>query len=90
MNWIAVEDRVPDPGTACIVYGQSRYLKAPHVRLDRWDEQREAPLSWSSATIPIGLGWDDSEWEEVTHWMPLPAPPEHGATSDGRQEEPAK
>jgi hypothetical protein len=37
--------------------------------------QREAPVSWSSATIETGLGWDDSDYDDITHWMPLPLPP---------------
>ena len=44
--------------------------------MDTWGEQHEAPVSWSSATIPVGMGWDsDTDWECITHWMPLPAAP---------------
>jgi hypothetical protein len=74
-GWISVEDRMPEAGTDCLVWGQSSYLKAPHVRIDKWDEQHECPVSFSTATVPIGLGWDESLFDEVTHWMPLPASP---------------
>lgn len=69
-RWIATSERMPEEGTECLVvtkYG---------VSIDTWQEQHEAPLSFSSATIPIGVMWDDHEFEDVSHWMPLPQPPE--------------
>jgi hypothetical protein len=69
--WISVEDRMPEPDTECLVYGGSSWAKEPYVRIDTWSMQREAPVSWSSATIETGLGWDDSDYDDITHWMPL-------------------
>jgi hypothetical protein len=74
-GWISVEDRMPEPETECLVYGETKWSTEPCVCVDTWTMQREAPLSFSSATIEIGYGWDEHEYEEVTHWMPLPAPP---------------
>lgn len=75
-GWISVHDRLPEVGTDCLVWSHCSWEKAPSVKMDRWDEQREAPLSFSSATIPIGPGWDDhDDFDSVTHWMLLPDGP---------------
>lgn len=72
-GWISVEDRMPcDEEIVLVFVPNGRYQK---VDFDCWRMQREAPLGFSSATIETGMGWDDHEWEEVTHWMPLPPPP---------------
>lgn len=71
--WISVEDRLPPVGEQVLVYvPNSQYEK---VQIDTWDMQREAPVSFSSETIEIGHGWDDHEFEDITHWMPLAATP---------------
>lgn len=77
-GWVSVEERMPEPGTECLVWVVSSPWAQPgthYAALDTWDEQHEAPLSFSSATIPIGLGWGDHEYEDITHWQPIPAPP---------------
>jgi hypothetical protein len=81
--WISVEEQTPPESTLVLVYTPSSEWEM--CALDTWNEQHEAPLSFSSATIPVGFGWDNHEWEEVTHWMPLPPAP--GAAS--QQAEPA-
>jgi hypothetical protein len=82
--WIAVDERMPEPGTDCLVWCTALGPGKHFAKVDRWDEQREAPVSWSSATIPVGLGWDDSDYEDVSHWQPLPPPP---ASDAGQQSE---
>lgn len=80
-QWISVEDRLPNTDEIVLVLVPgARYQQ---VALDCWRMQREAPLSWSSATIEIGMGWDDHEFDEVTHWMPLPAPPADAQRAKG-------
>lgn len=76
-GWIACNERMPEAGSEVLVW-----LAAPAFRgdsriaMDTWGEQHEAPVSWSSATIPVGMGWDSgTDWECITHWMPLPAAP---------------
>jgi hypothetical protein len=50
--------------------------KEPSIKMDRWDEQHEAPLSFSSATIPVGPGWCcHDDFDSVTHWMAIPEGP---------------
>ena len=65
-QWIPVSERLPDEGVLCIVFGVNgvvnnhfEYYKPTHIQ-----------------------GYFDSvidgcvlELDEVTHWMPLPAPP---------------
>jgi hypothetical protein len=74
-GWVSMEDRMPEPDTDCLVWGMPSWSHEPHVGTDRWAMQREAPLSFSSATIETGYGWDERDFDEVTHWMPLPPPP---------------
>lgn len=75
-GWISVGDGLPEPGTECLVWVRSLYTTPGkyYATVDTWDEQREAPLSFSSATIPVGLGWNDHEFDDVSHWQPI-APP---------------
>jgi Lar family restriction alleviation protein len=73
--WIPVTERMPEPGTECLVWKTASYWKEPFLALDRWDEQHECPVSFSTATVPIGLGWDSSDFEEVTHWVAIKPPP---------------
>ena len=76
-GWIACDERMPDAGVEVLVWLAAPAFKgSSNVAMDTWDEQYEAPVSFSSATIPVGLGWDSGvEWEHITHWMPLPGAP---------------
>jgi hypothetical protein len=80
--WISVSERMPEPETDCLVWSHPSWSKHPFASVDRWGEQHEAPVAWSSATIPIGLGWDSSNFDDVTHWMPLPAAPDATPTGE--------
>lgn len=77
-GWIACDERMPDAGVEVLVWLAAPAFKGSiNVAMDTWDEQHEAPVAWSSATIPVGMGWDSgTDWERITHWMPLPAAPE--------------
>lgn len=83
-GWISVEDRLPTTGDPVLVYRPSG--KYDKVWIDCWREQPEAPVSFSSATISVGHGWDEHDFEDVTHWMPLPAPP--ATEPKGERDEP--
>lgn len=76
-GWIACDERMPEAGVEVLVWLASPAFKGgSHVVMDTWDEQHEAPVAWSSATLPIGMGWDSgTDWAGITHWMPLPAGP---------------
>jgi Protein of unknown function (DUF551) len=77
-RWVSVGDRLPDSDGPVLVYTPKN--KHAKVWIDCWSMQREAPVSFSSATIETGFMWDGFEFEDVTHWMPLPAAPEGGCT----------
>jgi hypothetical protein len=72
-GWISVEDRLPPKGELVQVYvPANEFCKYAY---DEWNDIHEAPVSFSSATICVGEGWLEHEYEEVSHWMPLPAAP---------------
>lgn len=81
--WIGVDERVPDVGQEVLVYGKSPWEAAPSVKVDRWDELHESPVSFSSATIYVGDGWTEHDSDEITHWMPLPPEPIAAAPQKG-------
>lgn len=75
-GWVSPYDSVPQPDQPVLVWSRQTWETAPSLKLDTWAMQREAPLSFSSATIETGYGWDDHEnFESVIAWQPLPAPP---------------
>lgn len=75
-QWISVDERLPETDDYVFVYlPNNNYLK---VDVDCWQMQKESPLSFSSQTVDIGMGWDDNDFEDVSHWMPLPPAPEGG------------
>lgn len=79
-EWIPVSDRLPPKDTLVLVYTTSTILA---IAMDEWCDWFECPVSFSTASICVGEGWGDHEFEEVTHWMPLPAVPQAGALEGG-------
>lgn len=85
-DWIAVEDRLPSDEEPVLVYVPgNKHLK---FAIDQWKMQREAPVSFSSATIETGMAWCDHEYEEVTHWKPLHDPSARPTTAPSVNEHP--
>lgn len=99
MNWIRVEDKMPEPGVPVLAYVVGDWLASGK----RWTRRIRAQYAakgtlelsdsawedgdYDEATDRIYAkpGWyEDNEYEEthwrvtdpVTHWMPLPDPPE--------------
>lgn len=60
-NWISVEERLPPRGNAVLVFVINEKGIMPCVTTDVWDG------AWVENPA--------SEWHTVTHWMPLPEPP---------------
>lgn len=75
-GWIACADRMPAEADPVLVYVPGD--PGLKIWIDTWQEQFDCPVAWSTAEVSIGPGWDDHEFEEVTHWMPLPLPPAPG------------
>ena len=67
-NWISVKDRLPTEGERVLT-------------LDKWGHISDRTLErFRDGTIlfrPDGL----SPQKDITHWMPLPEPPEGGETA---------
>ncbi len=72
-EWISVEERLPTMGRQVLV--SVEYDGKKYYALDEWDYYHERPVSFSSETICTGEGWQDHDFEDVTHWMPIPEPP---------------
>ena len=72
MEWISVKDRMPDAYQPVIV----------HVRhTEEWRNTvlTEHPWHVVEEDVWLGDGWcnnADEDIHEVTHWMPMPEPPE--------------
>jgi len=59
-GWISVKDRLPEPPAQCLVYSA----------------KASRPRGMETATY-TEWGWMTAAYfPEVTHWMPLPEPPE--------------
>jgi hypothetical protein len=62
MEWISVDDRLPEDYTWVLCYGDSAISTCGYSK-------REGFNHWDLKRAP-GLNTDD-----ITHWMPLPKPP---------------
>jgi len=73
-DWISVDERMPESSyESILIYGSATCGGAcdpsPKVREGRY---------WSHYSDKSDLGWEFGEYDcscEVTHWMPMPAPP---------------
>lgn len=83
-GWTKPEEGLPELGVEVLVWSKEPWEKEPSMKLDTWNEQHEAPLSFSTQTIPIGPGWDNhDDFYSVIAWMPLPTPPGITSTPTG-------
>lgn len=62
MDWISVEDRLPEEGTRVLIYRKDGEMTVDY-RINICDSY------W------IWCGLTDEEMQRITHWMPLPEPP---------------
>lgn len=69
--WISVEDRLPEVDSGEVLV----WLTGGRCAFDEWHTHREDPTGMGGPTMDMGAMWRDYEYEEITHWMPLPAPP---------------
>lgn len=72
-DWISVNDRLPEMNQVVMVYVPE--FDGFEIQLSEWVEYYEAPVSFSTETIKTGEGWADHDFDEVSHWQPLPEPP---------------
>ncbi|ATQ77867.1 hypothetical protein CR152_27720 [Massilia violaceinigra] len=73
-GWVSVLERRPEVGQQVIVFLSNRRF-GDEIMFDTWDEQRECPVDFSTISVPVGEGWNEHDFEEISHWMPLPPAP---------------
>lgn len=66
-RWISVKERLPEINTKVLV--RYKHTGEPHKRSTAFD------YLYVSATNPVVFNWTQHPCR-VTHWMPLPEPPE--------------
>lgn len=83
MNWIPISERLPDDNEKVFAYTEWKYSNKPELihsfvvghyekRLDGWLGQNG--FIWD---IPINYIHGCDRGVKVTHWQPLPPPPEN-------------
>ena len=78
VGWISVADRMPEPDSGEVLV----WLTGGRCAFDEWHMHREDPTGMSTTyTMEMGLMWRDYEFEDITHWMPLPQPPQQAPSS---------
>lgn len=65
-EWVSVKDRLPDE--------KGRYLVAFYPC--QWDHVSKTALYTGIDTFRGKAAWAKRKYQKVTHWMPLPQPPE--------------
>lgn len=70
-GWISVEERLPEPDTGEVLV----WLTGGRCAFDEWHMHREDPTGMGGPTMDMGLMWRDYDYEDITHWQPLPAAP---------------
>lgn len=79
MEWISVNDRLPETTGQYLVYTERGDMFNAEFERD-CGENGEFGI-WSEYYHPDTLGFLDSEWtayDDITHWMPLPELPIKG------------
>jgi hypothetical protein len=69
MEWISVEDKMPEPDRLVIVKGGVAVFRKWGVWITMTGRDSGKPIQW-----------------DVTHWMPLPEPPEDRWINQGERE----
>ena len=79
--WVSVKDRLPEPGRYLIaVPGLEGEKGFVYMAWFTNDLHSKDPINFEGLHRPgwydIDNEWGGSEYDDVTHWMPLPEPPE--------------
>lgn len=75
-HWISVKDRLPNPNEKVIVYNAENdgtfFARRLVSRFEWWDSVTKEYINWRW----LPYGYTNIMLASVTHWMPLPEPPE--------------
>ena len=73
MEWISVNDKLPEMDVPVLVYTiwEKEEYKYIVLYLSEGDEEIPFPKGWFGG----GEYYLEFAFDEVTHWMPLPLPP---------------
>jgi hypothetical protein len=75
-EWISVKDRLPNPNEKVIVYNAENdgtfFARRLVSRFEWWDSVTKEYINWRW----LPYGYTNIMLDAVTHWMPLPEPPE--------------
>ena len=63
-EWISVDEQLPDRAVGVLVWGTADYRGLWHVDIGQWFGDH-----WRLGLANVNTG-------QVTHWQPLPPPPE--------------
>ena len=77
-DWIKCSDRMPDEDTAVLIYAPKTRRHDVDIcvaKFSRWGCRANEPW-WESMGSYGGDCKNDFDSANVTHWMPLPSPPE--------------
>lgn len=76
MKWISVEDRLPASETPVLVWFKNKEVRVASLEWE-FPSYEDNYLAYRYWDCPYNDG-QDWEWFDITHWMPLPEPPEEG------------
>ena len=66
-EWVSVEDELPDFDTPVLVYVKDIFDNKSIINITKYTITYDLTNNW--------LGYENSSFK-ITHWMPLPKPPE--------------
>ena len=75
MEWIKVEDRLPDLGVNVLAMEKNHTEIGVYALCEMADDNNELCTPWCNCYGDVN---GDAEFDDeyvVTHWMPLPEPP---------------
>jgi len=79
-EWIKIFDKLPESGQRVLAFGIYNGKPEYEIRMctyETWDYiERGGTKGESFSLVSSGCGCCDLPLEKVTHWQPLPNPPE--------------
>jgi len=80
-EWISVDDKLPSGQVMVLLYAPRSYHTAHGITYGWWDYEGRGFMHHSNSGYSVveddmSATRTDKKWTGVTHWMPLPEPPE--------------